>query len=298
MKKTILYPVIILLILSSCSGFNNKEKISELQTQLDSASRSLTERDSVLTGYLDFVNTIEKNLNEIRNRESMISLNREDFDASSKEVRENMINDLKKINDLMQDNKRKIAVLSVNLRGSRTQVKKLKDLLEELKQTMQEKESEVQKLNQQVAVLTNNNQLLKMSNDSLLSDNQSQNEMINDQKETIKNLGNQTSTAYYATGPAQELEKKNIIEKNGGILGIGAVEQLNDNLTLDKLQNIDTRNTFSIPINSRKAQLITYHPRDSYKMVKNDKDNKVDKLLILDPHKFWASSKCLVVVTK
>jgi chromosome segregation ATPase len=298
MKNYIIIPGLILIMLTSCDYNGKNEKISELQNQLDSASHSLAVRDSVLTGYLDFINSIQKNLNEIRSRESMLNLDKENLAATSEEVRDNMISDIQKINKLMQDNRQKIAVLSVNLKGSKSQIEQLKNLVEQLKQTMEEKEGEIRKLNQQVAMLTNNNHILRDMNDSLANENEAREEMIADQKETIENLGNQSSTAYYAAGPREELEKNNIIEKEGGILGIGAVEQLNNNVELAKLQNIDIRNTFSIPLNSKKAELVTNHPKDSYKIVRNEKDDKIDKLLILDPHKFWASSRCLVVVTK
>jgi chromosome segregation ATPase len=298
MKTTILIPGIILIILSSCDYNVKNDKISELQKQLDSATHSLTVRDSVVTGYLDFVNTIQKNLNEIRSRESMLNLDKEDFSETSQEMRDNMISDLQKINNLMQENRQKIAVLSVNLKGSKTQVDKLRSLIEQLKQAMAEKENEVEKLNQQVAMLTNNNHILRDLNDSLANENEAKEEMISDQKETIESIGNQSSRAYYAAGPREELEKKNIIAKEGGVLGIGAVEQLNTNVELTNLQNIDIRNTFSIPLNTKKAELVTNHPKDSYKIVRNEKDDKIDKLLILDPLKFWASSRCLVVVTR
>lgn len=299
MKKILIPGIVLLMFLTSCANFNTKNaRISELEAQLDSATQSLNERDSALTGYLNFVSSIEKNLDEIRKRESMLSLDQEDFNVSNKEVRDKMVDDLQMINKLMAENRQKIAKLSVSLKGSKSQITQLKSLVEQLKQNMEEKEVEVQKLNQQVAALTNDNMLLKDLNDSLVAENNSKKEIISDQNEMIESLGNKSSIAYVATGPANELEKKNIIEKEGGILGIGAVEQLRNDLPLDNLQNIDIRNTFSIPINSKKAELVTYHPKDSYKMVRNEEEKKVDKLLILDPQKFWESSRCLVVVTK
>ena len=289
-----------MILLTSCIEDNKKDaRIAELQSQIDSASHSLSARDSVLSGYLEFAASIENNLNEIRKRESMLSLDREDFNASSKEVRDKMVADLATINKLMDDNRQKIAVLSQKLKGSRDQIDQLRNLVQELKQNMEEREAEVQKLNQQVAELTNDNHTLKIRNDSLFANGMSMKDMIDRQNETITSLGTHSSTAYYAAGPANELEKKNIIAREGGFLGIGAVEHLNDNVELSSLKYIDIRQTFSIPIKSKKAEIITNHPKDSYKLVVDEKDRKIiDQLKILDPQKFWESSKCLVVVTK
>jgi hypothetical protein len=279
-------------------GGHHKDKITSLETALDSASRSLSERDSVLTGILEFIDAIERNLNEIRNRESMLSLQPEEFRELPVEFRRQMIDDLQKINELMKENKARIASLTASLKSSKSGNGRLQHLVEELRQNMEAREKELQKLNDEVSYLLENNQLLKSQNDSLIADNNSRKETIAQQYGTIEQLGSESSSAYFAAGTVRELEMKNIIEREGGFLGLGGVEQLKYDLELSNLTHIDIRFTQFIPIHSKKAEVITYHPKDSYQMLRNERDNIVDKIVILDPDKFWESSRCLVVVTK
>lgn len=298
MKNLFLVQVFVLAVITSCTDFKSGEKISELETQLDSAAHSLHVRDSILSGYLDFVTSLENRMNEIRKSESMVSLDKENYSTDMLEMRDRILTDIETFDKIMDENREKIQALSSNLKGSKSQVEQLKNLVLELKTNMEKRENEIAEQKVRYDEMTGKLTSLNHMYDSLYADNLDNLEMIRQQKDAIIEIENTSSVGYYATGTLNELKDKNIIEREGGILGIGAVEQLNQNLELTQLQGIDIRNVNSIPINSRKAELITNHPHDSYQLVRNGDKKLVDKLLILDPQKFWASSKCLVVITK
>jgi hypothetical protein len=61
---------------------------------------------------------------------------------------------------------------------------------------------------------------------------------------------------------------------------------------------VDIRTISTIPVHSKKVELVTKHPTDSYEIVLDEDAKQVDKLVILNPDKFWESSKLLVMVTK
>ncbi len=288
---------LILLLVSACSH-EERERISLLENQLSAVSERLETRDSSVNEYLNFLVEIEKNLNEIRKREALISLNRQDFTVEDRDVRENMIKDLQIINTLMQDNKEKIAVLTRNLNGSKSELFQLKALVEQLRKNVEAKDNELQKLNHQLAYLLDENQLLKQRVDSIHVETEIREETILDQEKVMRSLSDQLNKAYFASGTVDDLKERNIIRKEGGFLGIGAVKQLNDDLNLDKLTTLDIRKTFSIPVHSKKAELVTDHPLDSYELIMNEDNEEIDELLILDPDKFWVSTKCAVLVTK
>jgi len=58
---------------------------------------------------------------------------------------------------------------------------------------------------------------------------------------------------------------------------------------------IDRRNFKTIPVFSKKAELATSHPADSYVWVEGE--NGVDWLEIVKPEAFWQTSKYLVILT-
>jgi len=281
----------------SCNE-KSKEKIGDLENQLSETVNILEERDSAMNEYLGFITEIEKNLNEIRERESLISLESEELQGGNIEQRDQLIKDLQTINTLMLENKDRITALSSNLKASKFQVTQLKDLVAQLQKNMDMKDAEVQKLNQQMAFLLEENEILKVQVDSLFAENESRDQTIQEQQEKIESLDNKINTAYYASGSMEDLQEKSIIEKQGGFLGIGSVKQLNEDMDLSAFDSIDIRKTYSIPVHSKKVELVTEHPSDSYEMIIDEENKQVDKIVILDPDKFWASTKCLVMITK
>jgi len=293
-----IYLIAIILTLAAACVDKDKEKVSQLEGQLDETVAMLDERDSVMNEYLSFVTEIEKNLNEIRERESLISLEDGELQGDNQEQRAQLLKDLQTINALMAENKERIATLSSSVKSSKYQINKLKELVAELQKNIEVKSEEVEKLNQQMAFLTEENQILKVQVDSLFAENETKGQTIEEQSEKIKELDDKFHTAYYASGSIEDLKAKSIIEKEGGFLGIGSVKQLNQNINLNELDSIDIRNTYSIPVHSKKVELVTEHPSDSYEMIIDEDNKQVDKLVILDPEKFWASTKCLVMITK
>ncbi|MGZ4038226.1 MAG: hypothetical protein ACXVPQ_10395, partial [Bacteroidia bacterium] len=85
-----------------------------------------------------------------------------------------------------------------------------------------------------------------------------------------------------------------IIDKTGGLLGIGKTSRLNSEIDPGNFTKIDYTKVQSIPINSRKAKLVTTHPSDSYTW--NKENDQITALTITQPEKFWSASKYLVVV--
>ena len=92
--------------------------------------------------------------------------------------------------------------------------------------------------------------------------------------------------------PTNPLRK--IINKTGGLLGIGRTSQIDPNIDNSKFTRIDYTKVNDIDLNSTGAKIITAHPSDSYALDKNH--GKTINLMINDPEKFWSASKYLVVI--
>jgi len=104
----------------------------------------------------------------------------------------------------------------------------------------------------------------------------------------------EANTAHYMIGTLKDLKKQNIINEEGGVLGIGKRPVLNNDLKTDGFTKIDFRKVTVLPINSKEAKLLTIHSTQSYKF-ERDK-NKVKQLTITNPNEFWRLSKYLVIV--
>ena len=62
---------------------------------------------------------------------------------------------------------------------------------------------------------------------------------------------------------------------------------------MEYFKQVDITQMLEIPVNAKKAKLITSHPAGSYKM--DAVEGKTDKLTITDPNAFWSVSKYLVI---
>ena len=106
----------------------------------------------------------------------------------------------------------------------------------------------------------------------------------------------QLNTAYFAIGSKKDLTKKGLITKEGGFIGIGRALDVSSTFDQNAFTKIDITNTTEIPIHGDKVKLISTHPEGSYKLVEGSAS--IDKIVILDPAKFWSISKYLVITSE
>ena len=65
---------------------------------------------------------------------------------------------------------------------------------------------------------------------------------------------------------------------------------------MSQFMQADKRELSSIPLNTKKATLITTHPEGSYEITESEEGSKV--LNITDKEAFWSISKYLIVSIK
>jgi hypothetical protein len=95
-------------------------------------------------------------------------------------------------------------------------------------------------------------------------------------------------------GKTKELQNMKVIDRTGGLLGIGKTARLSSSFDNKNFTKIDYVQVNTIPIDSKGAKIITTHPSDSYTM--NKEKDKVVSINITNAERFWSASKYLVVV--
>jgi len=295
MKLKLFIAVAAVIVAASCT---DKEKLAQMQTSIDSLRTELNQRDTELTEYFALVSDIESNIQEIKEREQLISIDKEQNQPENQASKKQLIEDIKAINKIMAENKSKLDELNKKLQGSYYQTGKFKKMVAQLEERVSTQESEIETLNVKVSDLVARNENLNTQVDSLANINTNNSEVIAQKEAAIQDMDEQLHTAYYTSGTSQELIEKNIINKEGGFIGIGKVEQLSAQIDKAKFTSLDIREMDTFPIHSKKLELVTNHPEGSYEIILNEEERQVDKLVVLDPEKFWESSKLLVMVTK
>jgi chromosome segregation ATPase len=287
--------VLMIPALASC----NQDKIDQLSSENETLSSRQVELNQELETYLKTFNEIEANLKEIKEREDQINLRAEDnVEYQEGDSKTAIVQDIKAINALMAENKEKMAELQQKLEQSGSEFKKMVNNLNyriKLKdEEIAQMKSAVDSLSIEKEQLTQNVETLAKRVDTLSNIKNEQMALIEQQKTKIDEQITSLNTAYVAIGSSKELQDENVVVKEGGILGLGSTETLNKNLSEKSFSKIDKSEVRSIPVLAKKVELITTHPEGSYEFEMNE-DEKIEKLVILDPSKFWEASKYLVV---
>ncbi|MDQ2180682.1 hypothetical protein [Marinifilum sp. D714] len=283
--------VLVLLILPFLVACNQKE-LKQLREQNQQLTSMAKQKDSTINDFIESLNTIEENLEIIKEKETIISVNSENPNKSQKQK---IASDLTSINNLLEQNREKIADLEKKLNNSWYQNSKLRKLTDRLKTKLEAKETEIIALNDKVAKLNieveNLNGKVTELNGTVLA--------LNTENETkTQEIAEKTAalnTGYYVCGTSKELKEKQVITKDGGFIGIGTTAVLNEDFNESEFKKIDITQTTTIPVKGKKISLVTSHPTGSYKVEGTD---TVEGITILDPAEFWKSSKYLVVAVR
>ncbi len=282
---------LILLIAVSTLGFSllkreQKKQLNLMEDQRHSFSEQLTARDSVINEWILTFNQIEKDLNTLLQKQAQITVKSSDSEFS-KDVKQQILEDIKYINTLLDQNKKKIASLSAQLKKSGGAIKGLQDKIAELESSMKQRDEDLSKL--KVALLDKDFEIGQLN--TRMADLQ-----INiEQKD--KEISNQTAEmnkAFLVYGTFKELKEKGLVTKEGGFFGIGRKESLIEDFADSSFAQINLTETKTIPVDSKSAKLITEHPSSSYELIRENKD-KIAYIEIKNPNQFWKISKYAVV---
>ncbi|MBL7931392.1 MAG: hypothetical protein JNL60_05805, partial [Bacteroidia bacterium] len=99
----------------------------------------------------------------------------------------------------------------------------------------------------------------------------------------------------FASGTYKELRDKNIVEKSGGVAGIGRTKTLSKKIDKTKLTELSQKENTSLVLKGNDPKIITNHPADSYTLTPSGED--MVTLTINNPDSFWSNSRYLVVET-
>ena len=284
LKTTLLLSSI--MVLFSCNSDELEQKIAALEAEKIEANGNLEGKEDLIVDFIASMNEIQANLSAIKERENIITAR---FDDGNMEVNNNMkadiVADIDLINNLLLENKQKMAALQSKLKRSEKEsnlkIAALETMIENLVKQVELKDGEIASLRTQLADA--NKQLAVMFGE------------YNKRLEELGKKEDVINTAYYCYGSSKELKEQGVISKKGGFIGIGKTAQLSSDFNKDYFTQIDISETKEIDIASNEAKLITNHPTDSYTI---EGEAGAQKLIITNAAAFWSSSKYLVIEVK
>lgn len=273
--------IVLALILPLAYSCKQKE-IEGLKSETQRLTAETMKKDSTINQLFQAFNEIEENLEVVKSKQSVISQSAKAKTELSTDARERINNDIQLINDLMDKNKRKLASLNKKLKDSGMKLAEFEKTMQRMQKQIEEKDIELNGLKDQLVKMNFKVEELNSRLDTLTQESQGKSKIIEGQTSEL-------NTAYYVFGTAKEFKEKGIMTK-GGLFG---GKKLGKDLDRSYFTKIDITKVKEIPLNCKKAKLLTTHATGTYKLQGTDK--KVEKLVITDVARFWEVSKYLVI---
>jgi hypothetical protein len=278
--------LILLCCISSCS--NPEAENKRFNYQLDSLSFVLNSRDSAIDDLLNAFTEVQRSLDTVAERQKRVSLKvgeQSMFNTTKAKITE----DIRAINEIIAANEERIRELESKLGTAGRHLKTFKQMIAGLNRDIEAKNAESAALNQRLNALSIQVIQLQASVDYLSTYAAEQNERIVEKTDLM-------NEAFYVIGKQKDLLEKKIIDKKGGILGLGKTTSIHPLIDTSAYTRIDIRQATQLYIHGSSPFIVTPQPSGSYSLEKKDKNNYV--LHIQSPTEFWTASKYLVVVVK
>lgn len=287
---TVLSLAIVAVAFTACN--NHQEELDAAIKTNDSLAMIINNKDSEIDSLFATLNEIEENLAAVNSRCNAVQELRRSNIEGQPNVKNQIAEQIKSIENLMAASKQKLATLQTRISNDGKEGTRLQELVDRQEERIKQQEDQIAQL---LTELENHKVLIKKLNEdvsTLTASNQEKDEYI--QRQTTE-----ANRAYYIVGTYTDLNAAGIVNKAGGFIGIGRHQGTNSEMPLDHFTQIDRTKVTTIPINMKKAVVVSKHPDSSYELVMDENDPKmVSYLRILNPAKFWEQTRFLVISTK
>jgi len=288
MKPTGFFAMTMGLILTLASCSNQTEQYDKLKADYATLQQQVEEKDKLVSELLVTLASIEKNLSLIRAKENLIDAGSIRTDEVPPDVQLRVMREIKDLAGVLGENYNRLASLKEELRRSGVKMNAFRQTVDALNEAILTKEDQIDTLKMHLVEMNYEIDELEYLVSSLETVDSIRQGIIEDQRADL-------NRAWLAVGNEKELIDKGVVEKTGGILGIGSTLRLKGDPNEKHFNEVDVTSFGSVAFRGKKPRVVTPHPQDSYLIERSKTDNQ---LSIADPDEFWSSSRILVLVTK
>ena len=291
--KKISYLVLLMIglaLMPSCKRTNQLELEAMRQDSInavlqDSINTANAEKDSLM----QLMGDIADGMAQIKELEDIVSVN--NLSGETADRKKQLRDDIVLIQQSINKHKKRLEELENRLKQSTNYNTSMQKSIANLKQQLEQQQKTINELTDQLAAAHIQIKNLNQSVDSLSNVNKAvvkEKEEAQEESKQLTTEVNNLNTCYYVIGSMKELKANKIIES--GFLRKTKI--LQGDYEMSYFTKADRRTLSEIPLHSKKAQLMTNHPKDSYEIVDN---GGTKTLRILNAARFWEKSNFLVV---
>lgn len=305
LNSKVITPILILLLAAVITVvvINRKQvELKQLNSENMELENVLNGRDSLVNELVSTFDSIEQNLTFINERRSKLVL--ENIETSSASKKNALIKDIQLMNKMLEDSQAKIEELEkilnksgINLRSFKNKIARLNKTIETQNLEMIELKSQIEDQNKRLAEVTNQKDSLKFEVLTVRDTLNTKEIILAKQDSIIKHQKTELNKGFYAFGTHKELTEHGVVTRDGGFLGLfGKNKIVKNEMDEDYFTQIDIQENRIIPLHSKKVNLISKHPANSYSLVKED--GLITRLEIEIPEDFWKITNYAVIEVK
>lgn len=274
------------------------EKNNEIRTELAEAHAG---SEKILGTFAE----IELNLERIRTSEDFLqeSLTMEDIE-SMESPGERINQEIGNIEQLLAENRALISDLETQIGEKNGKLEEFQGSIASLEKRVRTYKARTEELMAEADALKVDleasdqknlalDQALTLKDSILLF----QDQKLEEQTASLEHQEKEMRTAYYVVAPFKTLKENEVVEKEGGILGLAATKTVMDDLDKEHFSRIDMYDNTVIPVFGKGVELVSNHPVNSYKVVSTT-EGEAKWIEVLDPDRFWDNTQYLVVSSK
>ncbi|PKN73220.1 MAG: hypothetical protein CVU50_04280 [Candidatus Cloacimonetes bacterium HGW-Cloacimonetes-3] len=172
----------------------------------------------------------------------------------------------------IENDKKKISQLEKQLASSKSQLKGVQDIVNKLKASIGDKEKIMDELQKKLGIM---NETLETERRTSQVEIQKREQTIGEKEAALAQQSLEANKIYYVYGTRKELIDKGIIDRKGGLLGIGKVTTVTRTIETDKFtqMNLLDSQQISFPATKKGYSVLSNHVATSYKVEKVGEEN-------------------------
>jgi chromosome segregation ATPase len=261
-----------------------KQQLADLKGENDKLRRSSGKMEVSIDKYKKTLAEIDKNLAGIAENQALVGeLKKELKETKNADIAKTINSRISSIREMMENSRIKMMSLDKSLSQLRKQGGAKSEEILALDQRLDETSKRL---------IDKQNEITELRN-SLEKQLEELGEELENQILLATELKNNLNRAYYYISDSKTLREKDIVNKEGGFIGLGRVKVINAEASDSLFNKAEKDQLKTIELNSKKAKLITSHPEDSYELV--EVENMIERLNILNFDAFWKDSNYLVI---
>ena len=279
--------ILSLVALCVACGESGKQTTQDDSYRQDSLEDVIREKEEEMNDLMDRLSEIQEGFKRISDAEGRVNtLTSADVEGQS--VTGDIAENLSFIEETLEENRQHIAELQAKLKSSKNDVSRIATQLQTLQEEFNKKVQEINELKEmltqkeyQIKSLTDTVASLVVAKEAVTAAKDAAEKVVSEQDAAL-------NTAFYVFGTKDELKAHGILD--------GSKFKMTPSTDKDYFTKIDIREVKSIPLSSKKAEVLSNHPEGSYTLVKDA--SGMLTLNISDAEQFWSTGKYLVIKVK